>query len=55
MTHRQILTYLFMLAIIPLSATAFPPPSPAGRARTSIPLAVEPHEKLTTTWGQLKQ
>ena len=24
-------------------------------ARTSIPLAVEPHEKLTTTWGRLKQ
>ena len=26
-----------------------------GGARTSIPLAVEPHEKLTTTWGRLKQ
>ena len=26
-----------------------------GGARTGIPLAVEPHEKLTTTWGQLKQ
>ncbi len=26
-----------------------------GGARTSIPLAVEPHEKLTTTWAQLKQ
>ena len=24
-------------------------------AKTSIPLAVEPHGKLTTTWGQLKQ
>ena len=24
-------------------------------ARTSIPLAVEPHEKLATTWGRLKQ
>ena len=24
-------------------------------ARTSIPLAVEPHGKLTTTWGRLKQ
>ena len=24
-------------------------------ARTGIPLAVEPHEKLTTTWGRLKQ
>ena len=26
-----------------------------GGARTGIPLAVEPHGKLTTTWGQLKQ
>ncbi|MDE0689613.1 MAG: hypothetical protein OXI61_15705 [Candidatus Poribacteria bacterium] len=26
-----------------------------GGARTGIPLAVEPHEKLATTWGQLKQ
>ena len=26
-----------------------------GGAKTGIPLAVEPHEKLTTTWGQLKQ
>ena len=26
-----------------------------GGARTSIPLAVEPHGKLTTTWGRLKQ
>ena len=26
-----------------------------GGARTSIPLAVEPHEKLTTTWGRLRQ
>ena len=26
-----------------------------GGASTGIPLAVEPHEKLTTTWGQLKQ
>ena len=26
-----------------------------GGARTGIPLAVEPHEKLTTTWGRLKQ
>lgn len=26
-----------------------------GGARTGIPLAVEPHEKLTTTWGWLKQ
>ena len=24
-------------------------------AKTGIPLAVEPHEKLTTTWGRLKQ
>ena len=30
MTHRQILTYLFLLTLIPLSAKAFPPPSPAG-------------------------
>ena len=30
MTHRHILTCLFMLAIIPLSAKAFPPASPAG-------------------------
>ena len=30
MTHRQILTCLFVLAIIPLSAKAFPPASPAG-------------------------
>ena len=26
-----------------------------GGARTGIPLAVEPHGKLTTIWGQLKQ
>ena len=26
-----------------------------GGARTGIPLAVEPHGKLTTTWAQLKQ
>ena len=30
MTHRQILTCLFLLVLIPLSANAFPPPSPAG-------------------------
>ena len=30
MTHRQILTCLFLLAFIPLSAKAFPPASPAG-------------------------
>ena len=30
MVHRQILTCLFMLALIPLSAKAFPPASPAG-------------------------
>ena len=30
MTHRHILTCLFLLAIIPLSAKAFPPASPAG-------------------------
>ena len=30
MTHRHILTCLFMLAIMPLSAKAFPPASPAG-------------------------
>ena len=30
MAHRQILTCLFMLALIPLSAKAFPPASPAG-------------------------
>ena len=30
MTHRHILTCLFMLALIPLSAKAFPPASPAG-------------------------
>ena len=30
MTHRYILTYLFLLTLIPLSAKAFPPPSPAG-------------------------
>lgn len=26
-----------------------------GGARTGIPLAVEPHGKLTTTWGRLKK
>ena len=26
-----------------------------GGARTGIPLVVEPHGKLTTTWGRLKQ
>ena len=30
MTHRQILIWLFILALIPLSAKAFPPASPAG-------------------------
>ena len=30
MGHRHILTCLFMLAIIPLNAKAFPPASPAG-------------------------
>ena len=30
MKHRQILTCLFLLTLIPLSATAFPPVSPAG-------------------------
>ena len=30
MTYRHILTCLFMLALIPLSAKAFPPASPAG-------------------------
>ena len=30
MRHRQILTCLFLLVLIPLSAKAFPPPSPAG-------------------------
>ena len=30
MIHRQILTCLFLLALIPLSAKAFPPASPAG-------------------------
>jgi hypothetical protein len=30
MRHRQILTCLFLLALIPLNAEAFPPPSPAG-------------------------
>ena len=30
MTHRQILIYLFLLTFGPLSANAFPPPSPAG-------------------------
>ena len=30
MTQRQILTYLLLLTFIPLSANAFPPPSPAG-------------------------
>ena len=30
MTHRQILTCFFMIALIPLSAKAFPPASPAG-------------------------
>ena len=30
MTHRHILTCLFLLAIIPLSTKAFPPASPAG-------------------------
>ena len=30
MGHRQILTCLFLLALIPLSAKALPPPSPAG-------------------------
>ena len=29
MGHRQILIYIFLLALIPLSAKAFPPPSPA--------------------------
>ena len=131
MIHRHILTCLFLLTLIPLSAKAFPPASPAGGnylvldgvddyavldfkifgallpkgtdefiveawvypttppdeniyatilsqqvqmevmsdngewedikkrikggARTGIPLAVEPHGKLTTTWGRLKQ
>ena len=26
-----------------------------GGAATGIPLAIEPQEKLTTTWGQLKE
>ena len=30
MIHRQILTCLFLLALLPLSAKAFPPASPAG-------------------------
>ena len=30
MTHRHILTYLFILALMPPSANAFPPASPAG-------------------------
>ena len=30
MGHRQILICLFFIAIIPLSAKALPPPSPAG-------------------------
>ena len=30
MTHRHILTCFFFLTLIPLSATAFPPASPAG-------------------------
>ncbi len=30
MRHRQILTCLFLLALMPLSAKALPPPSPAG-------------------------
>ena len=30
MGYRQILTCLFLLTFIPLSAKAFPPPSPAG-------------------------
>ena len=30
MTHRPILTCLFLLTLIPLSANAFPPSSPAG-------------------------
>ena len=30
MTHRPILTYLLLLTLIPLSAYAFPPSSPAG-------------------------
>ena len=30
MINRQILTYLFLLTLIPLSAKAFPPASPAG-------------------------
>ncbi|MCG9134303.1 hypothetical protein J5I95_21790 [Candidatus Poribacteria bacterium] len=30
MGHRQILTYLFLLALMPLSAKALPPASPAG-------------------------
>ena len=30
MIYRQILTYFFLIALIPLSAKALPPPSPAG-------------------------
>ncbi len=30
MKHQHILTYLFLIALIPLSAKAFPPASPAG-------------------------
>ena len=30
MGHRQFFTYLFLLTLIPLSAKALPPPSPAG-------------------------
>ena len=30
MTHQQLFTCLFLLAFIPLSVNAFPPPSPAG-------------------------
>ena len=30
MKHRQILTFLFLLTLLPLSAKAFPPASPAG-------------------------
>ena len=30
MIHRHILTWLFLITLIPLSAKAFPPASPAG-------------------------
>ena len=54
MIYRHILTFLFLSALMPLTANAFPPPSPAGGGMLRLD---ETHDFVATieTWFPNKQ